>query len=115
MNKNSTRYFSSQQEKKISKTVGGRLQPNSGATLFKKGDIQTDKWLYEAKTCIKEQKQFTIKKEWLDILKKEAFGMKKEFSALVFNFGNNTENYYILNERVFKQVLSLLDELDELE
>ena len=115
-NKNSTRYFSSQQEKKIAKTVGGRLQPNSGATLFKKGDIQTDKWLYEAKTCMKEQQQFTIKKEWLDKLKQEAFGMKKEFFALVFNFGTkNGENFYILNERIFKQVLDLLEELEELE
>lgn len=113
MNKNSTRYYSSKQEKKIAKTVKGKMQPNSGATLFSKGDIQTDNWLYEAKTCIKEQQQFTIKKEWLDKLTQEAFGMNKEFSALVFNFGEtNAKNYYILNERVFKQVLILLDELE---
>lgn len=36
MNKNSTRYYSNKQEKQIAKTVGGRLQPNSGATLFSK-------------------------------------------------------------------------------
>lgn len=29
MNKNSTRYYSNKQEKKIAKTVGGKLQPNS--------------------------------------------------------------------------------------
>lgn len=36
MNKNSTRYYSSKQEKKIAKTVKGKLQANSGATLFSK-------------------------------------------------------------------------------
>lgn len=36
MNKNSTRYYSNKQEKQIAKTVGGKLQANSGATLFQK-------------------------------------------------------------------------------
>lgn len=36
MNKNSTRYYSSQQEKNIAKTLKGKCQPNSGATLFSK-------------------------------------------------------------------------------
>jgi len=42
MNKNSTRFFSHKQEKQIAKTVGGKLQANSGATMFKKGDVKTD-------------------------------------------------------------------------
>lgn len=85
-NKSSTRYYSSKQEKQIAKTVGGKLQPNSGATLFSKGDVKNDEWLFEAKTCIKEQESFNIKKEWLDKLKQESFAMRKEFFALVFNF-----------------------------
>ena len=36
MNKDSTRYVSGKQEKQISKAVNGKLQPNSGATLFSK-------------------------------------------------------------------------------
>lgn len=88
------------------------MQPNSGATLFKKGDIINDDWLFEAKTCMKPQESFSIKKEWLDKLKQETFAMNKEFNALVFNFGNNNENYFILNEKVFKQILSLLEELE---
>lgn len=86
-NKSSTRYYSSKQEKQIATTVGGKLQPNSGATLFSKGDVKNDEWLFEAKTCIKEQESFNIKKEWLDKLKQESFAMRKEFFALVFNFG----------------------------
>jgi len=38
--------------------------------------------------------------------------MNKEFYSLVFNFGiKNDENFYILNERIFKQILNLLDEM----
>jgi hypothetical protein len=110
-NKNSTRYYSSKQEKKIAKDVGGKCQSNSGATLFAKGDIKTADWLFEAKTCMKEQESFSIKKEWLNKLKQESFAMNKEFYSLVFNFGTqNGENFYILNEKVFKQILNLLYE-----
>lgn len=113
MNKNSTRYYSNKQEKRIAKTVNGKLQPNSGATLFSKGDIKTENWLFEAKTCMKEQHQFIIKKEWLDKLKQESFAMRKDFFALVFNFGKiNGENYYILNEKTFTQIIEILDEME---
>lgn len=80
---------------------------------LKSGDIETTDWLFEAKTCMKEQQQFTIKKEWLDKLKNESFAMRKEFFALVFNFGiKNGENFYILNEKTFTQILNLLNELE---
>lgn len=36
MNKKSTRYYSSQQEKHIAKALGGKCQLNSGATMFSK-------------------------------------------------------------------------------
>lgn len=112
-NKNSTRYFSNKQEKHIAKVLNGKVQSNSGATLFNKGDIVRDNWLLEAKTCMKESQSFSIKKEWLDKIKQESFAMNKEFYALVFDFGTqNNENFYILNERTFKQILTLLDELE---
>lgn len=83
---------------------------------LKSGDVvggKNNDWLFEAKTCMKEQQQFTIKKEWLDKLKNESFSMRKEFFALVFNFGKkNGENYYILNEKTFTQILNLLNELE---
>lgn len=108
MNKNSTRFFSHKQEKQIAKTVKGKLQANSGATMFSKGDIKTDEWLFEAKTCMKEQECFSIKKEWLDKLKQESFAMNKEYSALVFNFGPGTHNYYVLDEKIMKKILDIL-------
>lgn len=110
MNKNSTRFFSHKQEKSIAKAVGGKLQANSGATMFSKGDIKTDDWLFEAKTCMKEQESFSIKKEWLEKLKQESFSMNKEYNALVFNFGPNTKNYYVIDEKTMKKIMIILNE-----
>lgn len=104
-NRNSTRFHSSKQEKQIAKMFGGKCVANSGATLFSKGDVKTDEWLFEAKTCMQEKKSFSIKREWLDKLKQEAFGMNREYSALVFNFGDN-ENYYVLSEKTLKSLLN---------
>lgn len=106
-----TRYYSHKQEKRIAKNVQGKLQPNSGATLFNKGDISTKDWLFEAKTCTKEQESFSIKREWLDKLKQESFAMNKEYYSLVFDFGSNN-NFYILDEDIFKQILELLNEVN---
>ena len=58
-----------------------------------------------------EKQSFSIKKEWLDKIKQESFAMNKEFFALVFNFGEkNGENYYVINEKTFRQLLLLLEE-----
>lgn len=113
MNKNSTRYYSSKQEKHIAKIVQGKCQANSGATLFSKGDVKTDNWLFEAKTCMTDKQSFSIKKEWLTKLENEAFAMNKEFFALAFNFGpNNGKNFYIMDEKTFKQIIILLNEME---
>ena len=103
-----TRYYSSKQEKQVAKTVNGRLVPNSGAIKFGAGDVQTDKILFECKTCTKEKQSFSIKKEWLEKNEEEAFSVGKQYSVLVFNFGENTDNYYVLNERTFKKFLEFL-------
>jgi hypothetical protein len=80
---------------------------------FVNGDIKTEKWLMECKTCMTQKQSFNIKKEWLDKLKQESFAMNKEFYALVFNFGiENEENYYVLSEKIFIQILSLLEEME---
>lgn len=104
-----TRFYSSKQEKKVAKVVGGKQTPNSGATSWSKGDVTTDKFLIEAKTCMTEKKSFSIKKEWLEKNKEEAFEMGKEYSVLVFNFGPDTDNYYILDERTFKELKEAIE------
>jgi hypothetical protein len=95
-----TRFYSNRQEKKIAKAVNGKQTANSGATAFQKGDIITSFFLLEAKTVTKEQKSFTIKKEWLEKNEEEAFAMNKPYSALVFDFGDG-EHHYVISEKLF--------------
>ena len=96
-----TRFYSNRQEKKVAKAVGGRQTPNSGATPFQKGDVATEDWLIECKTTTTEKKTFNVKKEWLDKNKEEAFAMSKSYSALCFDFGNNSDRYYVIDEKTF--------------
>lgn len=105
-----TRFYSDRQEKKIAKEVGGKQTANSGATRFSKGDIRTNKFLIEAKTCTKEQKSFAIKKEWLEKNQEEAFAMGKMFSALAIDFGNSDEQYYVINQKLFNKLVEVLDD-----
>lgn len=99
-----TRKFSSKQEKIVAKSLKGKVQPNSGATPFAKGDVILDDWLIECKTQMTDKKTITIKKEWLDKLEEERFAMRKTNMALAFNFGPGQENYYVITERAFKQM-----------
>lgn len=105
----STRYYSSMQEKKIVKNIGGRLQPNSGATAFKKGDVINTNFLIEAKTLTKPQKSFSVKKEVIEKIKQESYAMNRDNYALCFDFGDD-ERFYIIPERSFREYNRLLDE-----
>ena len=107
-NKKSTRYYSGKQEKRIAKAVNGQRVANSGATTFNKGDVRTDKWLFEAKTKTSESQSFSVKKSWLDKNKEEMFAMGKEYSALVFDFGDGN-NYYVLDEKTFLEMKDALE------
>ena len=105
-----TRFYSNKQEKKIAKQVGGKKTPNSGATKFQKGDVQTRYFLIEAKTVTKEQKSFTIQRDWIYKNREEAFAMGKPFSALAIDFGDG-EQHYIIDERLFKDLVEYEEEL----
>ena len=107
-----TRFYSNRQEKHIAKVTGGKQTANSGATAFSKGDVRTDQFLIEAKTVTKEQKSFTIKREWLDKNEEERFAMNKDYSALAFDFGDG-ENFYVISEKLFVILLELLKKEDE--
>lgn len=108
-----TRWYSDKQEKSIVKAIGGKQTANSGATAFYKGDVLLDSFLIEAKTTTSEKSSFTIKKEWLTKMKEEQFAMGKTHSALAFDFGDG-ENHYIIDERLFKRLLHLLEKEGEL-
>lgn len=108
-NKNCTRYYSDRQEKKIAKAVGGKQTPNSGSTAYVKGDILNDQFLFEAKTHMEPMNKFTIKKEWIDKNREEAFQMGKKHSALVLDFGDG-EQHYLISEKDFLEYLNYLKE-----
>lgn len=99
-----TRWYSDRQEKRVAKKLNGRQTANSGATKWSKGDIVTDDWLIEAKTVTKEQKSFSIRKEWLLKNKEEAFAVGKHYNALVFDFGDG-EDYAVVDIKTFKELL----------
>lgn len=113
MNKSSTRYFSNKQEKQIAYKLKGHKQANSGATNFVKGDVILDDWLIEAKTAVTEKQSFSIKKQWIEKNKEEAFAMNKSHQAIVFNFGgDNTtfdDNYFIISASDFELFINLLN------
>ena len=106
-----TRDYSDKQEKHIAKVTGGKVQSNSGGTKFGGGDVHTDKFFIEAKTPTKSQTSFTIKKEWIDKMREQAYEQGKEESALAFRFDPNTDNdLYILSQKQFLEYLKYKEE-----
>ena len=106
-----TRYFSNKQEKKVAKDLGAIQTPNSGATPWIKGDLLLeDLFLLEAKTKTTNSKSISIKKEWLEKNAKEALFMGKPYNALVFNFGPNEKNYYIIDQYLMESLIEKLRE-----
>lgn len=104
-----TRFYSNKQEKAVAKAVQGKQTANSGATAFSKGDVRNDLFLLECKTHTEFRNSFTIKHDWIDKNREEAFQMGKRYSALVIDFGDG-ENHYLINERLFQELLARLRE-----
>ena len=104
-----TRYFSNKQEKAIATALGGHQQPNSGATPWAKGDVVTDKFLLEAKTKTKSSNSITIQKEWFEKQKQESAFHGKPYTAIVFSFGPDEEQHYIIDEELFQALLEVLE------
>lgn len=111
-NKESTRYYSNLQEEYVAKLLGGYQTPNSGATNFTKGDIKIPNasMLIECKTMTTEKDSISIKKDWLDKNNYETKLMRLSNSMLVFNFGPNTKNYFIIDEKLAKYLVEKLIE-----
>ena len=104
LDKKPTRHFSKRQESGVSKKLNLKVQPNSGATAFAKGDVIGENLLLECKTLTAPRKSHSIKKEWLEKNKQEAFSIGKQYNALCFDFGDG-KNYYIIDENLFQELL----------
>ena len=105
----STRFFSKKQEQQIAKALKGKVQSNSGAADFTAGDVKTEHCLIDAKTVMTSKKSVSIHKDWLLKIKDEAFAMNKDFGVVAINFGPNQPNYYVLEEKQFKDYLRLYE------
>lgn len=110
--KKKTRHFSSKQEKQVAKQLNGKVTPNSGATPFAPGDVKTDKFLIECKTRTDTSKSISIKKEWIEKIRKEALFAGKEYEALIFNFGPGEENFVIVDMNLFQVLLNYIESED---
>ena len=111
-NKNSTRYYSSQHEDSICKALGAIKQSNSGAGRFNKGDVVHNEasMLIEAKTTMTEKQSVSIKKEWIEKNRDEAFAIRKSNSCVCINFGPDSDNYYLIDEKLMKFLIEKLVE-----
>lgn len=111
-NKDCTKYYSNAQEISICKALGCSLQPASGGNTFRKGDaINYDaSLLIEAKTCMKEKDSFSIKKEWIEKNREEAFSQRVSNGCIAFSFGPNLPNYYVIDEHLMKFLVEKLED-----
>lgn len=100
-----TRAASAKQEAKVAKLLSGKVQPNSGATSFMKGDVVTDNMLIECKTVMKPQSQVTLKKEWFEVNEAEKFAMRKDYSAIAFDFGDSGKQYIAMDMQTFNNII----------
>jgi hypothetical protein len=111
-----TRHYSKKQETAVSQAVGGKVQKNSGATAFDKGDVIVsgkNGFLLECKTKTSASESISIKKEWFDKNRQECLLTGTPHQAVVFNFGPGEENHYIIDEYLFLELLNHLNTLDE--
>ena len=95
MSKDSTRYKSNIQEKRIAKALGGRQVIGSGSTPFLKGDVVTGNLFIEAKTKMEPSKSISVKKQWLEKAKEQAYSQRKEDYTVAISFGDG-KDYYII-------------------
>mgnify|MGYP007032392417 CR=1 FL=1 len=73
--KDTTRYYSDLHEKSVCRALDARQTSNSGANRFEKGDVIQDdaSLLIECKTTMTDRASISIKKEWIEKNKEEAF------------------------------------------
>ena len=112
-NKEATRHASSVQENRVANKLDGQVSSNSGAGLFNKGDIiVTDaSLLIECKTCMEPKKSFSIKKEWIEKNKEEAFRLRCDNHAIAFNFDyKDKKDYYVIDDKLMEFLVDKLRE-----
>jgi len=115
MFKDSTKKYSSIQEKRLAKNLKGKLQLGSGALPLaaQKGDVRqgnSSEWrlLVDGKTTMAKQHQQgvrskSIKKDWLNKIEQEAKDGGYDLGVLAFSF-DNIKDFYILKADDFENL-----------
>ena len=108
----STRDFSSKQEQGVAKLLNGKVNANSGAGKWRKGDVQVPQasLLVECKTVTSEKSSFSIKADWINKNKNEAHANRLDNHCIAFNFGPDKPNYFVIDEKL---MLFLVEKLSE--
>lgn len=109
----STRDASSIQEKRIAKKFNGQVNSNSGAGLFNKSDVvvRTASLSIECKTSMTEKQSFSVKKEWFEKHKNEAFANRLDNHIIAFNFFYDDKNdYYIIDDKLMQKLIAYLND-----
>lgn len=109
-NDSSTRYYSNLHELSVCRALNAKQQPNSGAGLWKKGDVVQEEasLLIECKCSMKPKTSVSIKKDWIDKNKKESFFNRLSNTAVCINFEPNGDNYYLIDEKLMKILCDIL-------
>ena len=104
--------LSDMQEKSVCKALGGDQVSNSGAGRFKKGDVivKSASLLVECKCQMTEKDSYSVRKETLLKNSQEAFDNRLSNSCLCFNFGPETDNYYVISEKLMRYLVEKLEE-----
>ena len=112
-NLDSTRAYSDMHEKSVCKALNATQQPNSGAGLFRKGDVvqEESSLLIECKCCMSEKKSVSIKKDWIEKNKEECFRNRLTNSAICINFEPKGKNYYVIDENLMKIICETLKDV----
>ena len=107
-----TRYYSDIQEESVRELIGGWKNPNSGAGSFRKGDViqREASILIECKTPTKAKDSFSVKREWIDKNRSEARDMRMFNNAIAFTYGPKQENFFVIDEKLFKFLVEKLAE-----
>lgn len=111
-NKDATRFASGIQENRIAKKFNGKVSSNSGASAFSGGDVYVEdaSLCIECKTCMKPAKSFSIKKDWIEKNKQEAFVHRFENNCIAFNFNyEDKKDYYVIDDKLMGFLIESLE------
>ena len=75
----------------------------SGSTPLLKGDVVTGNLCVEAKTKMEPSKSISVKKQWLEKAKEQAYSQRKEDYTVAISFGDG-KDYYIIEDSLLEDL-----------